>query len=192
MTFQIEEIYEKQDFAGLIRAARYQKSKGKRGRKLRNILKAILAAWILGAGLWGCLQIFAGYGEIVGDAGVAGALSAVLPCVVLIACGVGLLISLAGKSPFAAGMAWKNYRDRGKLLTYRLSDTEISCHIPGSDLTFDYVLVQSVLEDRERYYLFMDQRSAHILKKTKFMQGAPDEFHTFISQKTGKPVEYIK
>ena len=113
MTFQIEETYAKQDFAGLIRAARYQKSKGKHGWKLRKVLKVILGVWVLWAGLWGCLQLFTGYDEIARGTGFAGTFSMALPCVVLIACGTGLLASLTGKSAFEAVVTWKITRIRG-------------------------------------------------------------------------------
>ncbi len=192
MEFQIEEVYEKRDFTGLIRAVQYQKNKVKRGRMLDKVLKAILGIWVVYAGLGGFVQLCMGYEEIVGNTGFAGAVSVVMPCVLLTACGAGLLISLVGKLTWRAEIAWKQYQDKGRTLTYRLSDMDVSCQIPGSDLTFEYSLIQNVLEDQERFYLFMDKQSAHILKKTAFTKGTIDDFRIFISKKSGQSIEYIK
>ena len=186
MEFRIEEVYEKKDFAGLIRAAQYQRA-GRRPKILR-ILKALLGIWTLWAGLWGLWQTLGNY-EALGGGSV---LPMVMPGVLLSACGAALLTSAAGKGSRGAAIAWKQYPDKGKKLIYVLTDQDVSCISPGSELHFEYDLIQSVLEDQERFYLFMNKHSAHILKKASFQQGDPGDFSAFISEKTGEPVKYIQ
>ena len=118
-------------------------------------------------------------------------MTVVLPCLVLTVCGGYLLLSLR-RTPLGAGAAWRSYPEKGRLLTYRVTDDGITCQSAGSLLNFEYALVQCVLEDQERFYLFVDQRAAHMLRKDGFTQGTAEDFRAFIEKKTGKPVEYIK
>lgn len=192
MEFQIEETYSKQDFAGLVAAVQYRMDRRRRGKLLLKLIKAVLGIWALAAGISGFAMLLKDGTEILGaDAGTAGAMTVVLPCLVLSVCGVYLLLSLR-RTPLGAGAAWRSYPEKGKLLTYRATEDGVICQSEGSRLNFAYSLVQCVLEDRERFYLFVDQRAAHMLRKDGFVQGAPEEFRAFITQKTGQPVEMIK
>ena len=58
--------------------------------------------------------------------------------------------------------------------------------------SYRYHALTAVWEDEERCYLFLQGKMQYILQKPAFTQGTPDDFRIFISQKTGKPVEYIQ
>jgi len=49
-----------------------------------------------------------------------------------------------------------------------------------------------VWEDEKRCYLFLQGKMPYILQKAAFTQGTPEKIRTFIAEKTGKPVQYIK
>lgn len=190
--FRVEETYEKRDFTGLVTAVRYRKERGRRGGRLWKITKAALGIWAVSAGVRGLALLWMDSAEIFGPrVGGAGMVTMVLPCLVLMACGLGLLLSLC-RMPLGAGASWRSYPEKGKPLVYCLTEDGVTCRSAGSRLELDYSRIQCVLEDRERFYLFVDRRAAHILRKDGFAQGAPEDFPAFIAQKTGQPVEYIK
>ncbi|MDY3282425.1 YcxB family protein [Dysosmobacter sp.] len=187
--FRVEETYEKRDFAGLATAVRYRKG---RGRVVWKVLKAALGIWTLSAGLYGLALLWADSAEIFGPGvGGAGMTAMVLPCLVLSVCGIFLLLSLA-RTPLGAGASWRNYPEKGTPLVYCLTENGVTCQSAGSRLELAYSRIRRVLEDRERFYLFVDRRAAHILRKDGFVQGTPEDFPGFITRKTGQPVEYIK
>ena len=156
------------------------------------MLKAALGIWAISAGVRGLALLWVDGAEIFGPSvGSVEVLTMVLPCLVMIVCGALLLLSLS-RTPAGTGSSWRSYPEKGKLLIYRLTDDGAACQSAGSLLNFEYSLIQCVLEDRERFYLFVDRRAAHMLRKDGFAQGTPEEFRTFITQKTGQPVEYIQ
>lgn len=52
--------------------------------------------------------------------------------------------------------------------------------------------MRDLLEDDGYYFLFISKDWAYVLKKADFTQGSPEVFRSFLEQKTGHPVEFIK
>lgn len=187
--FRVEQTYERRDFAGLVTAVGYRQERNRRGRLLWKALKAVLGIWALFAGVRGLLMLWTDGEEIFGPgAGPAEMLTVVLPCLVITVCGACLLLSL-WRTPFGAGASWKNYPEKGERLTYCLTEGGVTCLSAGSRLEVDYSRIQCVLEDRERFYLFVDRQAAHMLRKDGFTRGTPEAFREFIARKTGRPAE---
>ncbi len=63
---------------------------------------------------------------------------------------------------------------------------------PSSASSYRYHALTAVWEDEKRCYLFLQGKMPYILQKAAFTQGTPEKFRTFIAEKTGKPVQYIK
>lgn len=57
---------------------------------------------------------------------------------------------------------------------------------------FRYEAVQRICETREYFVFLLGRQHGQIYDKATLTGGTVDEFRTFISEKTGKPVEYIK
>ena len=68
--------------------------------------------------------------------------------------------------------------------------------IVGTDsLTFGFRELLSLLkvcETADFFVCFLGKKHGQIFAKSGFTQGTPEEFRTFIAEKTGKPVQYIK
>ena len=54
-------------------------------------------------------------------------------------------------------------------------------------------IIDEIYEGKQAFYLRLIGTNLYmVLQKTCFTIGKPDDFRTFIQEKTGKPVEYIK
>jgi len=52
--------------------------------------------------------------------------------------------------------------------------------------------VKAVYEAKDYFVFFLSDRHGQVYDKSGFKEGTIDEFRRFLSEKTGKPVEYIK
>lgn len=55
-----------------------------------------------------------------------------------------------------------------------------------------YDKIQVPCEMKDYFVLLIGKRQGQVYDKDGFVQGSVDEFRSFISEKTGKPVKYIK
>ena len=79
-----------------------------------------------------------------------------------------------------------------KPMRFTFDDDGFSAWEPSGAGSYRYRALTSVWEDGERCYLFLQGKMQYILQKNAFTQGTSEDFRAFISQKTGKPVEYIQ
>lgn len=89
--------------------------------------------------------------------------------------------------------AWAARRNMPKMenLTLKLGDTELTEKYSGVVVQMPYHNIARVFHYREYYFLFLDDRRAHILPERAFAVGDPRAFPAFIEEKTGKRIEYI-
>ncbi len=89
--------------------------------------------------------------------------------------------------------AWSARRNMAKMenMTIKLSADHITETNAGAMFQVPYGNVERVFYYRERYFLFLDKRHAHILPEAHFAVGDPKDFSAFIEDRTGKQVEYI-
>lgn len=52
--------------------------------------------------------------------------------------------------------------------------------------------IKAAFETKDYFVFFLSDRHGQIYDKHGFLEGTPEDFRTFISEQTGKPVEYIK
>lgn len=57
---------------------------------------------------------------------------------------------------------------------------------------FHYEAVQQVCETADYFVLLLSRQHGQIYDKASLSGGTAEEFRTFITEKTGKPIEYIK
>jgi len=62
----------------------------------------------------------------------------------------------------------------------------------AAETHWNHTQIKAVYETEDYFVFFLSNRHGQIYDKHGFSEGAPEEFRTFISEKTGKPVEYIK
>lgn len=55
----------------------------------------------------------------------------------------------------------------------------------------DYSTLWKLCETKEYFVLLLNKRSGYIVDKDGFVQGSPGEFRTFLTKKTGLPVQYF-
>lgn len=89
--------------------------------------------------------------------------------------------------------AWSAQRNTAKMmnLTIKFSAEYVTETTSGATLQVSYDQITRVFHYRERYFLFLDNRRAHILPEAHFAVGDPNDFPAFIEDRTGKQVEYI-
>lgn len=89
--------------------------------------------------------------------------------------------------------AWGSRRQAMKTgnLTIKFSAEGLTETSRMGTFSMPYGNVERVFYYRERYFLFLDKRHAHILPERAFAVGDPKDFSTFIEDRTGKRVEYI-
>ena len=89
--------------------------------------------------------------------------------------------------------AWAARRNTPKMenLTLKLGDTELTEKYSGVVVQMPYHNIARVFHYRSCYFLFLDDRRAHILPERAFVVGDPKDFPAFIEEKTGKRIEYI-
>ena len=62
----------------------------------------------------------------------------------------------------------------------------------AAETHWNHTQIKAVYETKDYFVFFLSDRHGQIYDKHGFSEGTPEEFRTFISEKTGKPVEYIK
>lgn len=191
MKYEVHMTYAKPDITALVRAIYARRTSGKYAKGLKTVY-LVGSIWFLWAGIFGLIQLAGNAEEIIGDTGAGGALSVYLPGVLLILFGAWLLSYVLAPHWLQRQLLWKQYVRKGLAVTYAFGEERLTEQTLVSDQSFDYSLVETVLEDGEHYFLFVDAMSAHILKKQNFIQGDPEEFRTFIEQKTGKSSVQVK
>jgi hypothetical protein len=72
------------------------------------------------------------------------------------------------------------------------SDTEYTVTTQAAETHWKYQKLQKACETKEYFVFLFDQNHAQAFAKAGFAQGTPDELRTFIQEKTGKPVEYVR
>lgn len=87
-------------------------------------------------------------------------------------------------------IAWNGYREKETRIVYTLTPEQFYERLPASGHRLEYTLITAVLEDRERFFLVMGTQ-AHILKKSDFVKGDPENFRRFICEVTGKTVKFV-
>ena len=80
---------------------------------------------------------------------------------------------------------WSKYPYQNKPVSYCFYDDVFYELVNGEEEPLFYSMVWKVLEDRCRYYLFIDDTFAYILPKAAFSVGDATSFATFISEKLG-------
>lgn len=102
---------------------------------------------------------------------------------------LGILMVLGWRGKWLnARIAWNGYREKETRIVYTLTPEQFYERLPASGHRLEYTLITAVLEDRERFFLVMGTQ-AHILKKSDFVKGDPENFRRFICEVTGKTGE---
>lgn len=88
--------------------------------------------------------------------------------------------------------AWASRRNMAKVenLTIKCSDDVITEKSTKMLVQVPYTAITRVFHFRQRYFLFVEKRRAYILPEAHFVAGDPHDFASFITEKTGRPVEY--
>lgn len=95
--------------------------------------------------------------------------------------------------PRWAERLWKKWSAQppGLRWSYRFTAQGMELHNSTSDHRYDYSRLQQPWEDEGHFYLTLDQKVWHILNKSQFTKGDPDQFAAFLMEWTGKPVRWV-
>ncbi|MDD3347554.1 YcxB family protein [Oscillibacter sp.] len=187
MNYFVETVYQAEDIKGFYDAFFYSRRAVRTFTKISRVLGVFLA------GLCFLLAILMGSSAVSafaqdGDGEVGG----ILAGATLFFLGMGWFFLQSRGGPVGRARAWKSYQHKGETLRYRFDVYHFTQESKGVRSELDYFVLQSIYEDRDRYYLFDSPRTAHILPKRDFQQGTPEAFREFISHTAGKPVIKIR
>ena len=95
--------------------------------------------------------------------------------------------------PRRAKRCWKKWSGQAPELRwfYRFTPAGMEMHNSTSGHRYDYSQLQQPWEDEEHFYLTLDQKIWHILNKSQFTKGDPDQFAAFLAEQTGKAVRWV-
>ena len=182
----LELLHQPADFRGLLRAISWRQDHIRRLRPLRWALKLALGLWLIWAGGVALVSMFHGR-----EAAHSDWLTMFLPGVFLLAAGL-FLLSGGRAVRLRAWLSWRAYGEKGTACRYSFYDGQFEQRLSSGENRSAYAEIQAVLEDRERYYLFVGRNVAHILRKSDFIAGSEGAFRAFLTEKTGKSVQFIK
>lgn len=177
-------VYDQKDIAALVRALHLHR----RPLRVLNGLSRL------------CFLFSGGLLLLVGGAGLLGTVTAlfrgegVYPMtlaveLLFLQAGVSLCLGRGGR--LTAWLTWRRYPEKGKEVAYDFYEDRFEEHTEHSDHRFDYAVVADVLEERERFYLFVGS-AAHVLKKSDMAGDGPADFAAFLTEKCGKPPAVIQ
>ena len=89
-------------------------------------------------------------------------------------------------------MAWRAYPFRGRPVFYTFREEGFQVETPTGKGENDWRCILDTYEDATHYYLFDTPRTAHIIPKSSFTQGDPQQFGAFVEAHTNKPVIKIQ
>ena len=107
---------------------------------------------------------------------------------------MGLLV-LAGKPLGLWRMRNRLIKSAADIQTsfdYRFGENAFEVSFPGESMSFAYGAVSRIVETEAYYFVYTDERMAHILPKKDFSQGDANTFGKFIAEKTGLKLEWNK
>lgn len=82
----------------------------------------------------------------------------------------------------------KNAQNLQNTFDYRFGENTFEVSFPGETQTIPYGKIQKIVETAGYYFVYVDERMAHILPKKDFAQGNAAAFGAFLSEKSGVTV----
>lgn len=82
----------------------------------------------------------------------------------------------------------QNARNMQNTFDYRFGENTFEVSFPGENQTVPYDRIRKIVETAGYYFVYVDERMAHILPKKDFSQGSAAAFGAFLSEKSGVTV----
>ena len=183
MHFKHEYSYTKADFSGLTEAFVYTKSFTKTMNRISKILSKIFCGLVILL-LVTCLV---GYF-------IAWKLGLHFPFIFIISPVLFFLFCLLSlfRYKILGALSWKRYAEKGQTVVVEFFDDYLLSTLPNSTHQFQYSVVKHLLEDKDRFYVFISDNAAYILLKNAFTYGNGADFMAFMQQRTNLPLIMIK
>ncbi len=187
MLFEVRIKYDRSDAIAFVRGVRASRF-GRIYRAVSRTLRVVLGLWFLRAGLTGLKALFGGL--VLENA--ASCAAVVIPALVLLLLGIYLVFrGVFDRAPLTEWQVHRSFSRHGENDVYRFLEGHYEMALDHSFHSLDYSNIKAVLEDRDHYFLFLNKNTAHILNKSQFTTGRPNEFGAFISTKTGAVVKRV-
>lgn len=186
MLFQLKMVYQKEDLYALSNAVA-QNAAISRGRSVvkyptRKIFYLVAGVLLI---LMGCFLIALplAYGDWQPHMLALGGLTLFW----------GLLAFFFWKIPnINSWLTWKRYSPKNTEALVEFWEDYFAGYMPTSESRTSYTVIQSIFEDQAHYFLFASKNSAVIVRKDGFTVGDPNEFGTWIAEKTGEEITKLR
>ena len=174
-TFLIQSVYDHKALTALCRARRKTL-----GRVLSIVLR--IFGWTA-VGLMTALQLLlAVMGAFLFDSD---------EFLILLVMAVMIALML-GEDHLNAWIASFNLVPGSKDSKTRFTEAEYVCDNDAAVTQFPYENIGSVCEMKDYFVFFLGKRHGQIYPKSAFLEGTPEDFRTFIKEKTGKEIRFVK
>ena len=174
MEYRAEAVYKEEDIVGFMKAYTFK------DEKLRGMAK-VSRTCSRAAGI-------NGYAGIKG--GVSGVKDLIPQGLMLLA---GVLLLWLPVDDMAGKRTWRTYEGQGANIGFEFYPDHYDEMRQGNERPRNYSDIKGIYEDDERFYLFISEQSADIIRKDSFTEGGADDFRAFITEKTGlEPVIVTK
>ena len=182
MEYRAEAVYKEEDIVGFMKAYSFKDEKLRGMAKVSRTCSRAAGIILLAA------AAINGYAGIKG--GVSGVKDLIPQGLMLLA---GVLLLWLPVDDMAGKRTWRTYEGQGANIGFEFYPDHYAETRQGNKRPRNYGDVKGIYEDGGRFYLFISQQSADIIRKDSFTEGDADGFRAFITEKTGlEPVIVTK
>ena len=103
-----------------------------------------------------------------------------------------MLAFVLGEDHLNAWIAALNLVPGSKDSQTRFLDTEYVCTNDAAVTQLPYEKIGTVCELKDYFVFFLGKRHGQVYPKSGFLEGTPEDFRSFITEKTGKEIRHVK
>ena len=174
MEYRAEAVYKEEDIVGFMKAYTFKDEKLRGMAKISRLCSRAAGVILLAAA---AINTYAGI-----KGGVSGIKDLIPQGFMLLA---GVLLLWLPVDDMAGKRTWRTYEGQGASIGFEFFPDHYDEMRQGNERPRNYGDIKGIYEDDERFYLFISEQSADIIRKDSFTEGSADDFRAFITEKTG-------
>ncbi len=179
--FKAEMIYDQDDFLGAYKVTHYNQKYGKKNFYKSGDLIYKIIYWVVGS----LLIILGTYSLMYNFIFSTDYLLSTSFYYTILSIFVGIFVLLLNTN-FFGKLSWRYYKGKGKKITYKFYNDYFM--LEEDESYFDYSSIKALYEDNKRYYLYINNKVMHIIRKVDLSNEDINEFTLFIKKQTNREI----